>query len=93
MSVPKAKILITGGCGYIGSHTVVDLLENNFEVVIIDNNLRSKPTTTQLISKISGASVKNHQVDLCDKEAVSGVLKQEGKIDGIIHFAALKSVP
>ncbi len=93
MPVSNPKILITGGCGYIGSHTVVDLLENNFEVVIIDNNIRSKPTATQLISKISGKPVKNHNVDLCDKEATREVLKQEGKIDGIIHFAALKSVP
>ena len=93
MPVSNPKILITGGCGYIGSHTVVDLLENNFEVVIIDNNTRSKPTTIQLISKISGKPVKNHKVDLCDKEATREVLRQEGKIDGIIHFAALKSVP
>lgn len=93
MSVAKPKILITGGCGYIGSHTVVDLLENNFDVVIIDNNLRSKPGTTQLISKISGKPVTNHRVDLCDKAATREVLQQQGKIDGIIHFAALKSVP
>jgi len=93
MSIPKSKILITGGCGYIGSHTAVDLLENNFDIVIIDNNIRSKPGTTQLISKISGKPVTNHCVDLCDKEATRDVLKQEGKIDGIIHFAALKSVP
>jgi UDP-glucose 4-epimerase len=93
MSSSKPKILITGGCGYIGSHTVVDLLENNFEVVIIDNNLRSKPGTTQLISKISGNPVENNRVDLCDKEATRKVLQQSGKIDGIIHFAALKSVP
>ena len=93
MYISKPKILITGGCGYIGSHTVVDLLENNFDVVIIDNNLRSKPTTTQLINKISGTQVTNHKVDLCDKEATRDVFKKEGKIDGIIHFAALKSVP
>ena len=93
MSIARSKILITGGCGYIGSHTVVDLLENNFDVVVIDNNMRSKPGTMQLVSKLSGRTVTNHQVDLCDKEATRRVLKQEGKIDGIIHFAALKSVP
>jgi UDP-glucose 4-epimerase len=93
MPTTKPKILITGGCGYIGSHTVVDLLENDFDVVIIDNNLRSKPRTTELISKISGKPVQNNKVDLCDKEATRQVLKQAGKIDGIIHFAALKSVP
>ena len=93
MSTPKSKILITGGCGYIGSHTVVDLLENDFDIVIIDNNVRSKSETTKLISKITGREIKNHAIDLCDKEATRQVLKQEGKIDGIIHFAALKSVP
>ena len=93
MPTTKPKILITGGCGYIGSHTVVDLLENDFEVIIIDNNLRSKPGTTELISKITGKPVQNNKVDLCDKEATSQILKQAGKIDGIIHFAALKSVP
>ena len=93
MPTTKPKILITGGCGYIGSHTVVDLLENDFEVIIIDNNLRSKPGTTELISKITGKPVQNNKVDLCDKEATRQILKQAGKIDGIIHFAALKSVP
>ena len=93
MSTPKSKILITGGCGYIGSHTVVDLLENDFDIVIIDNNVRSKPETPTLISKITGRKIKNHAVDLCDKEATRKVFEEEGNIEGIIHFAALKSVP
>lgn len=93
MSTPKSKILITGGCGYIGSHTVVDLLENDFDIVIIDNNVRSKPEIPKLISKITGREIKNHAVDLCDKEATRKVFQEEGKIEGIIHFAALKSVP
>jgi UDP-glucose 4-epimerase len=88
-----AKILVTGGCGYIGSHTIVDLLDNGFEVVSIDNNSRSKASTTELIFEVTGKRIINHAVDLCDKEAVKKIFEKEGKIDGIIHFAALKSVP
>lgn len=89
----KGKILVTGGCGYIGSHTIVDLLDNDYEVVSIDSNIRSKAITIERIKSITGIEVKNYAVDLCDKAAVKQVLQQEGKIDGIIHFAALKSVP
>ncbi|MES2622338.1 MAG: UDP-glucose 4-epimerase GalE [Bacteroidota bacterium] len=88
-----AKILVTGGCGYIGSHTIVDLLNNGFEVVSIDNNSRSNASTTHLIFSITGKQIKNYDIDLCDKEATKKVFEGEGKIDGIIHFAALKSVP
>jgi len=90
---PRSKILVTGGCGYIGSHTIIDLLDNGFEVVSIDNNMRSKPSVVERIFDITGKRIKNYAVDLCDKHAVRAVLEQEGKIDGIIHFAALKSVP
>ncbi len=93
MSSTKPRILVTGGCGYIGSHTVVDLLENDFEVIIVDSNIRSKPETVDRISKISGQPVTNHQIDLCDKDATRKLFSEVGKIDGIIHFAALKSVP
>jgi UDP-glucose 4-epimerase len=87
-----AKILVTGGCGYIGSHTIVDLLDNGFEVVSIDNNIRSKAETVERIFSITGKRIKNYTVDLCDLEATRKVF-QENKFDGIIHFAALKSVP
>ena len=87
-----AKILVTGGCGYIGSHTIVDLLDNGFEVVSIDNNIRSKAETVERIFSITGTHIKNYAVDLCDIEATRKVF-QENKFDGIIHFAALKSVP
>ncbi len=88
-----AKILVTGGCGYIGSHTVVDLLSNGHEVISIDNNIRSKPSVTELIFIITGNRVRNYAVDLCDKEAVKKIFEAEEKFDGAIHFAALKSVP
>jgi UDP-glucose 4-epimerase len=92
-TVKKNKILVTGGCGYIGSHTVVDLLDNGFEVVSIDSNVRSKPGTVQLIENVTGKRIKNYAVDLCDKAATKNVFEQESDIAGIIHFAALKSVP
>jgi len=93
MPSSKPRILVTGGCGYIGSHTVVDLLEHHFEVIIIDSNMRSKPEAINRISKISGQTLVNNKIDLCDKEATRSIFMQAGKIDGIIHFAALKSVP
>lgn len=86
------NILVTGGCGYIGSHTIVDLLDNGFDVISIDNNIRSKASTVDLIFDITGKCIKNYEVDLCDKEATRKVF-QENKFDAIIHFAALKSVP
>ena len=87
-----AKILVTGGCGYIGSHTIVDLLDHGFEVVSIDNNIRSKAETAERIFSITGKQIKNYAVDLCDLEATRKIF-QENKVDGVIHFAALKSVP
>src|SRR5688572_28585455 len=89
----QARILVTGGCGYIGSHTIVDLLDNGFDVVSIDNNIRSKDITTERIYTITGKQVKNYSVDLCDKNATRRVFETVGEISGIIHFAALKSVP
>jgi UDP-glucose 4-epimerase len=85
------NILVTGGCGYIGSHTVVDLLKNGFNVISIDNNSRS---TTQLLEgaeQISGKSITNYKVDLCDYSATREVFTKH-KFDGIIHFAAFKAV-
>ncbi|MFN8285203.1 MAG: UDP-glucose 4-epimerase GalE [Chitinophagales bacterium] len=92
-STTKPKILVTGGCGYIGSHTIVDLLDNGFNVFSIDNNMRSKALTVDRIESITGKRITNYCVDLCNKAAVKEVIEKEGKIDGIIHFAALKSVP
>lgn len=86
------KILVTGGCGYIGSHTIIDLLDNGFDVVSVDNFLRSSADTIDRIAKISGKRIKNYTIDLCNLAAIEKVFQEE-KIDGIIHFAALKSVP
>jgi UDP-glucose 4-epimerase len=89
----KTKILVTGGSGYIGSHTIVDLIDNGFEVVCIDNFLRSTPQALEGVKAITGKEIKNYAVDLCDRAAVQKVFAEEKDIKGIIHFAALKTVP
>ncbi len=85
------KILVTGGTGYIGSHTLVDLMDNGFEVISVDNQSNSDIGVLENIRLIAGKSVKNYSIDLCDKEKTR-IIFEENKIDGIIHFAAFKSV-
>lgn len=87
----KAKILVTGGCGYIGSHTIVDLLESGHDVVSLDNGVNSSFDVLNGIETITGKRVTNINVDLSHDEAIDAV-KAFGPYDGIIHFAALKSV-
>ncbi len=91
-SIKTKKILVTGGAGYIGSHTIIELLNAGYEVVSIDNFSHSTKETFLRIKKITGISVKNYDVDLCDEKKVEAVFKKEKYFDGIIHFAALKSV-
>jgi UDP-glucose 4-epimerase len=86
------KVLVTGGCGYIGSHTLVDLINNGFDVVSIDNLSNSDEKPLNGIRKITGQRVKNYRVDLCDRKKTRQVFEQNPGIAGIIHFAALKSV-
>lgn len=86
------KILVTGGTGYIGSHTIVDLLQNNLEVISIDNHLNSSDDCLQGIQQITGTKVKNYPIDLTDLEATRQVFQEHPDIVGIIHFAALKLV-
>ncbi len=86
------KILVTGGCGYIGSHTIVDLIENGFDVISIDNNSRSTTHLLEGIEKITGKKVKNYKVDLCVFDDVNAVFEENPDIVGIIHFAAYKAV-
>ena len=85
------KILVTGGCGYIGSHTTVDLLNEGIDVVIVDNLINSKIDVIDKIKKITSKEVTFYQIDLCDKEKLRSVFKKE-KIDAVIHFAGLKAV-
>jgi len=85
-------ILVTGGCGYIGSHTVVDLIENGgYEVISLDNNSRSGTQLLEGAKKITGKDIINYKVDICDYDAIRNIFLKH-KIDGIIHFAAFKSV-
>lgn len=91
MNAPK--ILVTGGCGYIGSHTIVDLVEHGYEVVSIDNFSNSTPAVLDGIQSILGVSIHNYNIDLCNTQAVNDFFEKEKDIQGIIHFAALKSVP
>jgi UDP-glucose 4-epimerase len=86
------KILVTGGCGYIGSHTIVDLIENGYEVISIDNNSRSSDKVLNAIFKITNVHVKNYKVNLCDYEETVAVFHENDDIAGIIHFAAYKAV-
>jgi UDP-glucose 4-epimerase len=86
------KILVTGGCGYIGSHTVVDLIENGFEVISVDNNSRSSARILEGVEKITGKKVKNYKVDLCNYDDTFAIFQENDDIAGIIHFAAYKAV-
>lgn len=87
------KILVTGGCGYIGAHTLVDLLENGFEVISVDDNSRSGTELLAGIEKICGTKVLNYPINLCNAEQTRSIFTQHPDIVGIIHFAAYKSVP
>lgn len=90
----KKLILVTGGAGYIGSHTIIELLnEGDFEILSIDNYQNSSPYTYERIKTITGTSINHLNVDLCDKKATEQIFEQHKNIAGIIHFAALKSVP
>ncbi len=87
-------IIVTGGAGYIGSHTIIELIENtNYRVVSIDNFSNSFPKTYERIEKITGVKIDHYDIDLCDKQAVKEVFQKENEVEGIIHFAAFKSVP
>lgn len=85
------KILVTGGTGYIGSHTCVELLNNDYEVVIIDNLSNSKENVISYIEKITNKKVKFYKGDVRDKELLTNIFK-ENKIEAVIHFAGLKAV-
>lgn len=85
------RILVTGGTGYIGSHTCIELLKNGYEVVIIDNLINSKESVVCKIEKLSGKSVKFYKCDILDEEGMDRVFSEQ-KIDAVIHFAGLKAV-
>lgn len=88
----KKTILVTGGCGYIGSHTIVELLQAGFEVVCADSLINSDEDSLCGVKAITGRTVHNIKVDLAADHATSYIIGQGIHFDGIIHFAALKSV-
>ena len=88
----KKKILVTGGTGYIGSHTTVELIEDGFDVVIIDNLYNSEAEVVDRICQITGIKPELAVFDICDKEKLDAFLQKQENIDGIIHFAAYKAV-
>jgi UDP-glucose 4-epimerase len=88
-----SKVLVTGGSGYIGSHTIVDLISSGYDVISIDNYSRGYPELIQGVNAIVGKPVKNYAIDLCNLEDTRAVFEENPDIEGIIHFAAYKSVP
>ncbi|MDR2475661.1 MAG: UDP-glucose 4-epimerase GalE [Bacteroidales bacterium] len=88
----KTKIVVTGGTGYIGSHTAVELQNAGYEVIIVDNLSNSNADVIRGIEKITGIRPAFEQVDCRDKEGLTGVFKKYSGIQGIIHFAASKAV-
>ncbi|MCD6010373.1 MAG: galE [Flavipsychrobacter sp.] len=87
------KILVTGGCGYIGGHTIVDLIQNGFDVISVDDLSRGSLKMLEGIEKITGKKVKNYKVDLCDLDDTEAIFLENPDLVGVIHFAAYKSVP
>lgn len=86
------SILITGGAGFIGSHTAVEFLNAGYEIVIADNYVNSSPKALERIKEITGKDFRAYEVDLCDKEALRRVFVENPDIDSAIHFAGLKAV-
>ena len=87
----KNTILVTGGAGYIGSHTCVELINSGFEVVIVDNLSNSKLESVRRVESITGQSISFHQIDVTDANALNAVFEKH-PIDAVIHFAGLKAV-
>jgi UDP-glucose 4-epimerase len=86
------KIVVTGGLGFIGSHTVVELQNQGFDVVIVDNLCNSSEAVLEGIKKITGKKVNFEKLDLRDKSQVAGFFQKYNDIQGVIHFAAYKAV-
>ena len=88
----KEKILVTGGTGYIGSHTTVELLNSGFDVVIVDNLSNSREDVLDGIEKICGTQPAFANFDLCDDQKLDAFFNKHSNVKAIIHFAASKAV-
>ncbi len=88
----KPKIIVTGGTGFIGSHTVVDLVENGFQPILLDDYSNSERFVVERLAAICDCEIRCYQVDCRDRPAVTQIFNDEGPIAGVIHFAAAKSV-
>jgi len=86
------KILVTGGTGYIGSHTLVDLIQNGFDVISVDNLSNSTEDCLVGVEQITGKKVKNYPIDLANLDATRKIFQEHSDLAGVIHFAALKLV-
>ena len=85
-------ILVTGGAGYIGSHTVIELLNANEDVIIIDNFSNSKPQALEAIRTITGKDFKFYEIDYLDRNALEKVFEENPSIDSVLNFAGYKAV-
>jgi len=86
------KILVTGGMGYIGSHTVVELQQSGYQVVILDNLSNSEPGILDLITRVTGVQPEFVRLDMQDREGLEGFFREHHDLEGVIHFAAYKAV-
>jgi len=86
------SILVTGGAGYIGSHTCVELIQSGYDIVVVDNLVNSSPEALHRVEQITGKSVSFVQADVCNIDAMERLFSQYPEIDSVIHFAGLKAV-
>ena len=86
------SVLVTGGAGYIGSHTCVELLQSGHDIVVVDNLCNSCPEALRRVEQITGKTVPFVEADVCDENAVEAIFAQYPHIDSVIHFAGLKAV-
>jgi len=85
------KVLVTGGAGYIGSHTIIELLQHGHEIIVVDNLSNSSAGSLDVVRKLTGKPVGFHQADIADRTTLDGIM-QAGQFDAVIHFAAFKAV-
>lgn len=86
-----AAVLLTGGAGYIGSHTALEFLEAGYDVVVVDNFYNSCPKSIERVEKLTGKKIKLYEADVCDKEATRKIF-EENDLDAVVHFAGYKAV-